>query len=175
DEYGLIKYQDGVQVFERGYDGPVSGITQPEPSPRVYDAADLAIDTGEYENGRIVSTNGSEGDYIWFGPYDTLTTGNYTATFRVNVSGTGSEPVVMVGVAGGQDHARIASKQVTPKNGWQNVTVPFTLDETTREIELRGIRQGEGRIALDSVRVAYGSNTTEANATTTARRGVVES
>src|SRR5699024_5979705 len=131
DEYGLIKYQDGVQVFERGYDGPVSGITQPEPSPRVYDAADLAIDTGEYENGRIVSTNGSEGDYIWFGPYDTLTTGNYTATFRVNVSGTGSEPVVMVGVAGGQDHARIASKQVTPKNGWQNVTVPFTLDETT--------------------------------------------
>lgn len=175
DEYGLLKYQDGVQVFKRGYNGPVHGITQPEPSPRVYDATDLAVDTGEYENGRIVSQNGSAGDYIWFGPYDTLAAGNYTTTFRVNVSGTGSESVVRVGVAGGTDHKRIASEQVAPKSGWQNVTVPFTLKETTSEIEFRGVRQGEGRIVLDSVRVTYGSNTTEANATTAARRGVVGS
>jgi uncharacterized membrane protein len=164
DEYGLYRYQDGIQIFKRGYDGPVRGITQPEPGARRYDAANMATGTGERVNGTIVSANGSEGDYIWFGPYDTLTPGNYTATFRVNVSGTGSEPVVMVDVAGGDDHGRIASEQVAPTRGWQNVTVQFGLNETTTDMEFRGIREGPGRVAFDWVRVGYESRNATANA-----------
>ncbi|WP_435076536.1 DUF2079 domain-containing protein [Halococcus sp. AFM35] len=163
DEYGLYRYQDGIQIFKRGYDGPVRGITQPEPGARRYDAANMATGTGERASGTIVSENGSAGDYIWFGPYDTLTPGTYTATFRVNVSGNGSEPVVMVDVAGGDDHGRIASERVAPAPGWQNVTVQFSLNETTSDIEFRGIRKGEGRVALDWVRVSYESKNATAN------------
>jgi uncharacterized membrane protein len=171
EEYGLYRFQDGIQIFKRGYDGPVRGITQPEPGARQYDAEDLATGTGERTNGRIVSSNGSEGDYIWFGPYDTLTPGTYNATFRVNVSGSGEEPVVMVDVAGGGDHGRIASEQVAPTDGWRNVSVQFTINETTSDVEFRGIRQGDGRVVLDSVRVAYESRNATTNATRTNATG----
>jgi uncharacterized membrane protein len=164
NEYGLYRYQDGIQIFKRGYDGPVRGITQPEPGARRYDAASMATGSGERSDGTIVSANGSAGDYIWFGPYDTLTPGTYTATFRVNVSGTGSAPVVTVDVAGGDDHGRIASEQVAPAPGWQNVTVRFSLNETTSDIEFRGIREGEGRVTLDWVQVSYESKNATANA-----------
>lgn len=166
DEYGLVRYQDGIQLFKRGYDGPVRGITQSEPGARNYDATEFATSSSaERTDGRIVSTNGSEGEYLWFGPYDLLTPGTYTATFRVNASGSGEEPVVMVDVAGGPDHERLASEQVSSADGWQNVTVQFTINETTSDIEFRGIRQGEGRIVLDSVRVEYQSRNATANAT----------
>ncbi len=166
DEYGLYRFQDGIQIFKRGYDGPVRGITRPEPGVRHYDAEDFATGpAAERVDGKIVSTEGEEGDYLWFGPYDILTPGTYTATFRVNVSGSGSEPVVLVDVAGGPDHERIASEPVAPTDGWQNVTVEFTLEETKTNVEFRGIRQGEGRIALDWVRVAYESQNTTSNAT----------
>ena len=167
DEYGLYRYQDGIQIFKRGYDGPVRGITQAEPGARHYDAASMATGTGERKEGTIVSENGSEGDYVWFGPYDTLTPGTYTATFRVDVSGSGSDPVVTVDVGGGDDHARIASEQVAPASGWQNVSVRFTLNETTSDVEFRGIREGDGRVAFDGVRVSYESK----NATTNASGG----
>jgi uncharacterized membrane protein len=167
DEYGLYRYQDGIQIFKRGYDGPVQGVTQSEPGARRYDAASMATGTGKRVDGTIVSDNGSAGDYIWFGPYDTLTPGSYTATFRVNVSGSGTDPAVLVDVAGGGDHGRIASERVAPTNGWRNVTVEFTIDETTTDIEFRGIREGEGRVALDGVRVSYESK----NATTNASAG----
>jgi uncharacterized membrane protein len=164
DEYGLYKFQDGIYIYKRGYDGPVHGITQPEPGAHHYDVADLSVGTGKQVNGKIVSTSGQEGDFIFFGPYVTLTEGTYTATYRVNVSGTGTEPVVLVGVAGGTDHKRIASETVAPTDGWQNVTVQFTLDETKTDVEFRGIRQGEGRVVLDGVRVSYESKNATTNA-----------
>jgi hypothetical protein len=30
-EYGLVRCEDGVAVYRRGYDGPVEGITQEQP------------------------------------------------------------------------------------------------------------------------------------------------
>ncbi|EMA45661.1 hypothetical protein C448_07487 [Halococcus morrhuae DSM 1307] len=164
DEYGLYRYQEGIQIFKRGYDGPVQGVTQSEPGARRYDAASMATGTGERADGTIVSDNGSAGDYLWFGPYDTLTPGSYTATFRVNASGSGSDPVVTVDVAGGDDHGRIASESIAPTDGWRNVTVDFTIDETITDVEFRGIREGSGRIALDGVRVNYESKNATANA-----------
>ena len=161
EEYGLLRYQDGVQIYKRGYTGQTFGVTQREPGPRTYDAISFATQNATKEDGTLVSDNGSSGDYIWFGPYDTLTPGNYTATFRVNVSGSGDDPVLLTQVAGGSDHSEIASTTVSPGDGWQNVSVPFRLTDTTQDIEFRGIRQGDGRIVLDGVQVSY-SRTTNA-------------
>ena len=166
-EYGLYRFQDGIQIFKRGYVGEPSGITRAEPGARHYDATNLAIgETAERGDGTTVSTNGSAGEYLWFGPYDVLTPGTYTATFRVNASGSGSDPVVLVDVAGGKDHERIASREVTPATGWQNVIVEFTVENTIAEVEFRGIRQGDGTVKLDGVRVDYQSRT-ETNASAT--------
>ena len=170
DEYGLLRYQDGVQVYQRGYEGRTYGVTQRDPSPRVYDASEFASESateaGTEENATLVSEEGSSGDYIWFGPYDTLAPGNYTATFRVNVSGDGDDPVLLTQVAGGEDHAEIANTTVAPGDGWQNVSVPFRLTESTSELEYRGVRRGEGRVVLDRVEISYPetANTTEGGA-----------
>lgn len=169
DEYGLYAFQDGIYIYRYGYNGSVHGITQPEPGTRYYDAADLSAGTGTLTNGKIVSTSGQPGDYIWFGPYVTLSEGTYTATYRVKVSGSGSEPVLTVGIAAGKDHTIIDREQVNPTDGWQNITVQFTLEETKTDVEFRGIRQGKGRIALDWVRVEYGADSTMNTTQLTAR------
>ncbi|WP_273834708.1 DUF2079 domain-containing protein [Halococcus sp. PRR34] len=163
-EYGLYRYEDGIQVFRQGYDGPVRGITSKEPGARRYAPADFATGTGTERNGQIVSTNGSSGDYIWFGPYDILTPGTYTATFRINATDDDADPVLRADVAAGSDHEIVASEDVTPQPGQQNVTMQFTIDETVTDVEFRGIRQGEGQIAFDGVRVNYGSPDAGANA-----------
>jgi uncharacterized membrane protein len=163
-EYGLLRYEDGVQVFKRGYDGPVRGVTSEEPGARRYAPADFATGTGTEHNGRIVSTNGSSGDYIWFGPYDILTPGTYTATFRINATDGDADPVLRADVAAGSDHEIVASEDVTPQPGQQNVTMQFTVDETVTDVEFRGIRQGEGRVTFDGVRVSYESPDAGANA-----------
>jgi len=163
-EYGLSRYEDGIQVFKRGYDGPVRGITRSEPGARRYDAPDFATDTGAESDGRIVSANGSAGDYIWFGPYDVLTPGSYTATLRVNVSATGSTPVVKVDTAAEGGSEILASETVAPERGWQTVTMEFTIDETVTDVEFRGIREGEGRVVFDGARVRYESAVNGTNA-----------
>lgn len=163
DEYGLSRYEDGVQIFKEGYDGPVRGITQAEPGARRYAPAQFATDTGRLADGRIVSANGSAGDYVWFGPYDVLTPGTYTATFRVNATDGDDDPVVRVDATAEGGSEILARETVAPERGWQDVTLRFTVEETLVDVEFRGIREGKGRVAFGGVRMGYESSENGAN------------
>lgn len=162
DEYGVYRYQDGIWLLKRGYNGSPIGITQSQSRERVvFDATEFTASNGRVKNGRLVDPGGINGSNVWNGPYTALPAGNYTATFRVAAGGGGSNrSIAAVGVAVGNESRTIARREVPAAKGTQTVTVPFTLEEPRNGIEFRGFRTGYGTIALESVVVQSGTNGT---------------
>lgn len=161
---------DGVSVAYENEAVTIYEVNQSElgvPSrpvvPRRYGAGDLAANesVATVENGTIAATGGRNGSFAWYGPYTTLFPGTYTATFELNVTSNDSdgEPVVTVDVARGAavrgtDFEVLASRSVSGTDGVRNVTITFTLDRVTADVEFRGILgNGDGSVRLRSVTV----------------------
>lgn len=173
DEYGLYRYQDGIFVFKRGYDGPTTGITR----------AEYTVDTRRYRPSRSViagidfddvaadETRNAE-NVTWKGPWTidhaTLPPGTYTATFRVNATapdGTGttdrrppgSTPTRQsagsqyVGVSSA-DEGLVATRAVNRTGTWTNVTVAFTLDRSG-VVDFHGFEAGDRSIRVEWIEV----------------------
>ncbi|WP_160135411.1 DUF2079 domain-containing protein [Halococcus salsus] len=164
DEYGLYRYQDGIWILKRGYNGSPTGITQSTPRERaVFDADEFVASEGRVKNDRLVDSGGTNGSNVWHGPYTALPAGNYTATFRLSAGGGGlNGSAATVDVAVGEEPRTIARQRVPAATGTQTVTVPFTLEEPRNGIEFRGFRTGYGTVALESVVVQSGTNATAA-------------
>jgi uncharacterized membrane protein len=162
DEYGVYRYQDGIWILKRGYNGSPTGITQSTPRDRVVFGADEFVASEGRANGsRLVDVGGTNGSNVWHGPYTALPAGNYTATFRVSASDSGANgSALAVDVAVGDGPRTIARQQVPAAGGTQTVTVPFRLAEPRNGIEFRGFRTGYGTIALESVIVQSETNGT---------------
>ncbi|WP_049998616.1 DUF2079 domain-containing protein [Halococcus sediminicola] len=160
DEYGVYRYQDGIWILKRGYNGSPVGITQSSPSERVvFDANEFTASERRVNGSRLVDTHGTNGSNVWHGPYTALPAGNYTATFRVSAADSGANgSALTVDVAVGDRARVIARQQVPAASGAQTVTVPFTLAEPRNGIEFRGFRTGYGTIALESVVVESKAN-----------------
>jgi hypothetical protein len=84
----------------------------------------------------------SDGDAIVFGPYITIPAGSYTASFVLRVSDT--EPSGFVGkidVAAELGRRIIVEQDLVisqfSSNKWQEFKLPFTLKDTTANVELR--------------------------------------
>lgn len=165
DEYGLVRYDDGVWVFKRGYNGSVHGIGGPyEFEPRTYERSEFIPNDAIVIDGHLVGTGGTEGTYYWYGPGTMLPPGNYTASFAINATSTGETPVATLEVAVGATPRPVATKNVTDTNGVENVTVPFTLDQVQTNVEFRAVRAGgEGRLAFENVTVKPRETTARTN------------
>ena len=159
-EYGLYRYQDGIWILKRGYNGSVAGITQSRSDERVaFEADEFVASEGQVEDGRLVSVGGSNESNVWHGPYTALPAGNYTATFHMSARGDGPNgSAAVVDVAVGEGPRTVARQQVPAAEGTQTVTVPFTLEEPRNGIEFRGYRTSNGPIALESVVVESKAN-----------------
>jgi uncharacterized membrane protein len=160
--YGLRAYEDGIWILERGYNGPPQGITgEYTLETRQYDASSFVMNDAQVVAGSVVASGGQAGTYLWYGPNALFPPGTYEATFAVNTTGVGSEPIAGVDVAGGPTHQVFANETIPARDGEQNVTVRFTFDQPVTDVEFRGYRAGgNGTIALDSVTVRPASNTT---------------
>ncbi|MFC6732991.1 MULTISPECIES: DUF2079 domain-containing protein [unclassified Haladaptatus] len=159
-EYSLYRYEDGIWVFKRGYDGQATTITSGEPlswfagTERRYDAQTLSVGSGTQVEGTIVGGGGPPGEAIWYGPYETLAPGIYTVTYRVFVAGETTGSVARLDVVGGEDHRVLTRKTVMPANRWQEVTTTFTLTRPQSKVEFRGHSTGRaGTVTLDWVRI----------------------
>ena len=160
--YGLVAYEDGIWVLERGYDGPPRGITGAYAvESRRYDASAFIPNDARITGGEVVAEGGRAGTYLWYGPNALLPPGTYTATFRMNVTRGSEKPVAGVDVAAGKTHRTIADTTVPAVEGPQNVTLEFTLDEPRRNVEFRGYRAGgDGTVSLEYVAVSFVSGPT---------------
>lgn len=89
---------------------------------------------------------------MWFGPYDSLSPGAYRVTFFMNVTGAGEEPVALLDINAKGEDGTIAQKGVAPTDGWEKVTVNFTLNRYQPDVEFRGFRMAEeGTIKIKSI------------------------
>ena len=155
DEYGLAHYSDEVWVFQRGYNGSPQGIGgEYRVEPRTYELEDLIPNDALVVDGQLVGSGGSAGTYYWYGPGAMLPPGEYVATFRVNATSTGSQPVATLEAAAGATPQPIASENVTNTNGVENVTVEFSLDRMHSNVEFRASQAGgAGQLGLENVTV----------------------
>jgi uncharacterized membrane protein len=159
ETYGIYRYEDGIWILKRGYDGPPRGITQASPGGRlVFEPNDFTATDGRIEGGQLVDTSGTNGSNVWHGPYTGLPPGNYTATFQVRTSNADTSAVA-VDIAVGQRHQVVARRQARPTSGSQTITVKFTLQRPRNAVEFRGFRTGNGTIVLESVTVEVRSIT----------------
>jgi hypothetical protein len=165
-EYRLYQYEDGIWVFKQGYSGSPEGISEAyNVETREISASTFSVITGEQSGGEIVGNTGNAGQTIWFGPYETLPPGKYSATFLINTTSQQPDdtPQVNLDVAAGQDHQVIAKESIGETNGWEEVTLEFTLNQTTRKVEFRGTQAGgAGTVQFKSITLAHEplSNTT---------------
>lgn len=155
EEYGLSRYENGVWLFERGYDGDTKGITDEYEQPSyTYTATDLSPEEGLLYDGMIESEVGVEDSTVWFGPYEMLPPGTYNVTFHVAVESASETPVTTLEVVSGPDQEQLAEKSVVETDGWEEVTTTITIDRITSDIEFRGTRDvADGSIAIRQVDV----------------------
>lgn len=153
-EYGLVRYSSGVWVFKRGYHGPVKGVFDSDYSvQRRYKVSQFVVTAGYKSGGKIVGAS-KRPERIWYGPYTILPPGNYTVTFRVNVS-SGDASAFVLDVAVSEDHRTVAKEVVNATDGWETVTVRFHLSEFKTNVEFRGkATGGNGTVRLDWVVVS---------------------
>lgn len=174
--YQLWRWQNGVAIYKKGYEGPPKGITEPyRIHPRQFNITELATENARIENASLTfNTSGrniSPGETLWFGPYKTLPPGNYRAIYRIQVTPSDSaeaEYVVRLDVAAGKNHEQLQQVDVRSTNGWTNVTVNFTLDRRRSLVEFRGISgKVPGNVSLRWIRVEqqrnYSSNSSVSN------------
>jgi len=132
-----------------------STLLQPDPVVRHYDSSDFSLKKGSQTPGKITaSTTGNQ--TIWYGPYQALPAGNYTATYELNVnmSGDGDGKPVEIDAVSNLGKTVHASQPVGQTDGWQNVTLSFQLTNRTEKVEFRGFQNNRaGSVALRGVRV----------------------
>jgi uncharacterized membrane protein len=158
--YGLYAYQDGIWIWKRGYNGPPTGITREELSLLQHNLDAYLVNSGRLVNGKIVASSVPRGENIWYGPYIVLPPGKYTVTFVVNVSHAqtyaNGTPTIRLDVAGGRYQHIIEQEFVTETNGFERVTLTFTLHEIRRKIEFRGFSNSAGgKVVLKKVVIRY--------------------
>lgn len=108
------------------------GVTVPDPSART---------------GRAVAFQANNlGDYLTFGPYIYLPSGNYTVTYALKVGENWQNaPIATIDVAAGFPEGQgrvitertISAAEFSQGGRWQNFTLSFSLAQPTRDVEFR--------------------------------------
>ena len=157
--YGLVAYIDNIYLFKANYTGEPEIY---ENIHRKYDYDDLTL-----KNAKVVkdptSTSGkvvvydykTESDTVWYGPYDTLSSGTYKVTFRLKSRGDSSSAFICVDVhTGGRvlNSTTLDRETIPEPNDWFLCDLVFSLPEFATDVEFRGFNDGRPTdICLDYI------------------------
>jgi uncharacterized membrane protein len=117
--------------------------------------SDISSNSGEV----ALSRKGLDEGMLVYGPYITLPSGNYTAVFRLKTSETLQNASIRVEVVSQPDN-RILSRMTLNSSkindgSWFNVTLPFSLETLTANIEFRVSGNGMTNLYVDTVMVFF--------------------
>lgn len=152
DEYRLYRYEDGIFVFKRGYEGKPKGITTEsyEVDTRRYHPSTTVPLEDQIDSETIIKGNTRSEGVIWKGPWTagsaTLPPGTYEVTFHIKVtdSGTSGEPTSghvafpsersenesrSVGII--TNDGTVVMEPAPETDGYEDVTMEFTLNQTS--------------------------------------------
>jgi uncharacterized membrane protein len=122
-------------------------------------AGQTVSDDSSYSGEVALSQQGLDEGILTYGPYITLPSGNYNAVFRIKNSETSQNAVIRFEVIS-QSGTHILS-QVTLNSpeiydgSWFNVTLPFSLEALTANIEFRVSSNGMTNLYVDTVTVLF--------------------
>lgn len=141
EDYGLVRYQDGIWIFKKDYSGAPQGINgEYRPPRKEYDETELTRGSGTLSGNKIESSQGSRQDVIWFGPYASLPPATYNITFEVKTQTEHGNAAARLEVVDDVDSGTLEHKRISQTNGWEQVTLTVNLANYSDSLEFRGIR-----------------------------------
>lgn len=145
-EYGLYAAAYKILLFRRFYTGdPVvlKPIALRFDFVRLLCNAELVDDPDSFSK-KVLFHNATSPrlDFFWYGPYDILPNGNYTASFRLRTSSTVDKHVITLDVRANRQviaSVDISGSSFSTADTWQNFTLKFELKQFVTDIEFRGL------------------------------------
>jgi hypothetical protein len=123
------------------------------------DAGQIVSDASSHSAKVALSRKGLDEGMLTYGPYITLHSGTYEAVFRIKTYETSENAAVRFEVIS-QPDTRILSKMTLNSSeihdeSWFNVTLPFSLEALTTNIEFRVSSNGMTNLYVDTVTVLF--------------------
>ena len=159
--YQLLAFYDNIYLYQRNYTGTTISYEQVN---LTYTYADLIpqhmrkLDDPNSTIGTILQYQNMsiQTNTLWYGPYEIMPTGNYTATFRVKTMNNRLNETITLDAF--HNRTTLNSIEFTEKmlqnDTWTPLELNFTLNTIAYDLELRGILNGlNTTIALDTIRL----------------------
>jgi len=159
--YQLLAFYDNIYLYQRNYTGVTISY---EPVNLTYTYADL-IPQHMKELDDPTSTIGTILQYqnmsiqtntLWYGPYEIIPIGNYTATYRVKTVNNRLNETITLDAFYNQTTLNSIefTETMLQNNTWTQIELNFTLNTIAYDMELRGILTGlNTTIALDTIKL----------------------
>lgn len=159
NNYGLVSFFDNIYLYKINYtQEPIYYIR----IDQTYNWKDLLTEnaktttdeTARYQKIITYHNKSLKSTTIWYGPYEILPKGQYTATFYLKTSNNQDPNPILIDVY--TNKTTIASAIITEDNlqtdTWTPINLEFKLDKIVTDLEFRGIRLGkETHIMLDYI------------------------
>lgn len=152
-------------LFEKDFNG--KPILMPDFNHEIFTAQkDLLIQSGRLvndassRNGEVaLSQKGLDEGTLTYGPYIALPVGTFEAVFRTKTSETSQNATITFDVSSQQGSFALSritlNSSETSDGSWFNVTLPFTLEALTTNIEFRASSNSMTNLYVDTVTVQY--------------------
>jgi len=153
--YGVLAMVDGSVLLELGRTLPPSVFI---PDNQTISPSDLSVvESGYRSDGLIEANNVTNQSTVWFGPFEYLPPGNYSASFRLLVSDLNSSSYMKQDILTGIPLRMIAELEITAANfgsssQWTDVVVQFSLSSFSYNVDFSANDvDWQGLLALASI------------------------
>ena len=140
--YGILAEESGMLLLEKNYTGPIK-YYEPfiafYPSSIFYSPKTL----NQFSNLPVIESNLTGGE-AWYGPYTTLSPGNYSLSFELKTSSISHNNSIILDITANDGATVLGVKNITgdafaDTNSWENITVNIYVNNTYNNVEFRGI------------------------------------
>ena len=158
--YGIEGEASGMVLLEKGYSGPLNYFVpfSSDILPSAFHAGNLPYSHYSSSVSRIVINNQTHGGTAWWGPFVSLSPGNYAVTFELSTTNNSTTNHLGLDVVAGSNLALLGSEELTGANftgGREtNVTLQVYVNNFVSGVQFRGIdTYWNGTLEMHGVRV----------------------
>lgn len=160
-KYGLFLRGPGIELYKKGYTGFPYNIPLKFSYKELYLKDSRIVYDYSSESGKVIfiESTSVSGRVSWYGPYITLTPGNYVARFKIKVDNIKDEKLIRLDVWSNDLKLRLASYDVYGRDfekplTWKIFSIPFGVSSRLGNIEFRGTEVGSDvSVTLDYIEV----------------------
>jgi hypothetical protein len=160
-DYGLFLRGAGLEVYKRDYAGPPINISLKFCYKEISLKDSTIKEDHSSSSGRVIYVEPSvvPNRVAWFGPYITLTPGNYTVNFKIKIDNLDAGKVIKLEVWSNSlkktlGQMYIFSSDFKQPMTWNVFQLSFEVNDRIGDVEFRGLDVGRDvSISLDYIEV----------------------